>query len=156
MNLLQLNAYIEGSTGDICKAIHKEFIKRKLGNSIIVYARGKKDVNGIKCSNTVIGKISGLKSRLFGTYGFNAKFNSIKFIVIAKKFKPDILQIHNVHDHSFDIEIILKYAYRKRIKVLWTLHDCWPFTGYCSHYSSIGCEQWKNKCEKCPIYKNYI
>ena len=39
--------------------------------------------------------------------------------------------------------------------MLWTFHDCWPFTGHCSYFDSVGCEKWKTHCHTCPITKNY-
>lgn len=37
----------------------------------------------------------------------------------------------------------------------WTLHDCWAFTGHCSHFDFVGCEKWKTGCHHCPQKKNY-
>lgn len=33
--------------------------------------------------------------------------------------------------------------------VVWTFHDCWPFTGHCTHPVYTECEKWKEKCFKC-------
>lgn len=39
--------------------------------------------------------------------------------------------------------------------MIWTLHDCWSFTGQCAHFSAIGCYKWKTGCYNCPQYMNY-
>ena len=41
------------------------------------------------------------------------------------------------------------------MKVLWTLHDCWPFTGHCAYFTMAGCEKWRTHCEKCPQKSSY-
>jgi len=40
-------------------------------------------------------------------------------------------------------------------KIYWTLHDCWSFTGHCSHFDFVGCEKWKTGCFDCPQKKEY-
>ena len=39
--------------------------------------------------------------------------------------------------------------------VKWTLHDCWAFTGHCTHFDYIGCNRWKTGCAECPQKKRY-
>ena len=41
------------------------------------------------------------------------------------------------------------------MKVQWTLHDCWTFTGHCAHFEFIKCNKWQNACEHCPQKKEY-
>ena len=41
------------------------------------------------------------------------------------------------------------------IPVVWTLHDCWPFTGHCTYFDSVSCERWKSKCHDCPLKRDY-
>ena len=33
--------------------------------------------------------------------------------------------------------------------IVWTLHDCWAFTGHCAHYSALQCTKWKEGCYNC-------
>ena len=35
------------------------------------------------------------------------------------------------------------------------LHDCWAYTGHCSHYVEHKCYKWKTCCEKCKRKKDY-
>lgn len=41
------------------------------------------------------------------------------------------------------------------MQVKWTLHDCWEFTGHCSHFAYVGCEKWRTGCYACPQLKEY-
>ena len=43
--------------------------------------------------------------------------------------------------------------YRKPI--VWTFHDCWPFTGHCPFYTLASCDKWKTGYFKCPKHKDY-
>ncbi len=44
---------------------------------------------------------------------------------------------------------------RSGIPVVWTVHDCWLFTGHCYHYSSAGCYRWKTGCYSCPLKTSF-
>lgn len=74
-------------------------------------------------------------------------------ITRLKAFKEaDIIHLHWVNQGMLslrDIERILRSGKR----VVWTLHDMWPFTGVCHHAAQ--CERWKNGegCGKCPLLK---
>ena len=41
------------------------------------------------------------------------------------------------------------------MQVKWTLHDCWAFTGHCSHFSYVGCDRWRTGCHHCMQSKEY-
>ena len=49
------------------------------------------------------------------------------------------------------------FDYLKRFNkpVVWTLHDCWAFTGHCAHFDYVGCDKWKTGCYNCPQIKEY-
>ena len=53
------------------------------------------------------------------------------------------------------MELLFNYIRENNIKVIWTLHDCWAFTGQCAYFSTKQCEKWKTKCHNCPLLKNY-
>ena len=72
-----------------------------------------------------------------------------------KEIKPDIIHLHNLHGYYLNIEILFHYLATAGIPVVWTLHDCWPMTGHCAHFSFIGCDKWKMQCEHCPQKNGY-
>ena len=39
--------------------------------------------------------------------------------------------------------------------MVWTLHDCWPFTGHCAYYDYAGCSRWESGCRRCPQKRAY-
>ena len=54
-----------------------------------------------------------------------------------------------------NLEILFDYLNEVRKPVVWTLHDCWAFTGKCAHYTDVGCYKWQTQCMKCPQIKKY-
>ena len=39
--------------------------------------------------------------------------------------------------------------------VVWTFHDCWPFTGYCSDAYYVNCEKYQKECVNCDHWFAY-
>lgn len=39
--------------------------------------------------------------------------------------------------------------------MIWTLHDCWSFTGHCPYFDIAHCDKWKTGCHNCPQYREY-
>lgn len=68
--------------------------------------------------------------------------------------KPDIVHLHNIHDHWMNYRLLLSYLAKKKIPVVWTQHDQWITTGHCC-YNLVGCERWKKECHDCPMSKWY-
>ena len=66
------------------------------------------------------------------------------------RFKPDLIHLHNLHGYYINIRLLFNYIKRHNIPVVWTLHDCWAFTGHCTHFDYIGCYRWKTNCFSCP------
>lgn len=81
-------------------------------------------------------------------------FETKKLIKELKKFRPNILHLHNIHSYALNYRLLFKYIKKENIKVIWTLHDCWSFTGGCSHFDYNNCYKWKADCKKCPHLKS--
>ena len=99
-------------------------------------------------SHYVIGKITGLNG-LFSVIG------TARLIRRLRTIKADIVHLHNLHGFCINLPMLFRYLKKSGVQVIWTLHDCWAFTGHCAHYLSTKCEKWKNGCHICPIYKGY-
>ncbi|UOW67240.1 glycosyltransferase [Paraclostridium bifermentans] len=72
-----------------------------------------------------------------------------KLISDLKLIRPDIIHLHNLHGSYINYVKLFKYIKDSNIKVVWTLHDCWSFTGKCPHFTAIECYKWKDKCFDC-------
>lgn len=95
-----------------------------------------------------IAKITGLN----GCFSF---WGTRQLVRELKKFGPDVVHLHNLHNWSFDLPILFDYLKKSGVRVVWTLHDCWAFTGFCPYFSISGCVKWKTECFKCPQTKEY-
>lgn len=96
-----------------------------------------------------------LFSRITGMDGFFSILNTLKIIKSMKKNNVDLIHLHNLHGWYINIPMLFKFIKNNDIKVIWTLHDCWAFTGHCPHFDMIGCNKWRSKCHNCPQYKLY-
>ena len=64
--------------------------------------------------------------------------------------------IEELHGYYLNVPMLFDYLKDAGKPVVWTLHDCWAYTGHCCYYSMAGCEKWKTHgCSKCPQKKAY-
>lgn len=68
---------------------------------------------------------------------------------------PDVIHLHNLHGHYLNYPLLFDALKAWRVPVVWTLHDCWAFTGHCAHFSALGCGQWKTGCQNCGGLRSY-
>ena len=97
--------------------------------------------------------IHGILSRLFDNHGLASKRATKKLITKIKEIKPDIIHLHNIHGYYINYQILFDYLSTINIPIVWTLHDCWSFTGHCAHFVTVKCEKWKSGCYDCPLLK---
>lgn len=147
-----------GSTGRIVSELWK-LLKAEGHEVKVAYGFGDACVvakDDLYCINNKFGYyIHNAISRFTDRAGFYSTYHTMKLIAFIKHYKPDVVHLHNLHGYYINIRILFKYLSATRIKVVWTLHDCWAITGHCAHYSYEGCYKWKVKCHDCPQKKTY-
>lgn len=150
MKVVQINTTCGvGSTGKICSDISAMLTDRNIENYILYsYCTNSCD-NGIGCATKGYIKLQALKSKVLGNYGFNSKKATKKMIKELDRIKPTIVHLHNLHSHDCHLGMLLEYLKKTKVKVVWTFHDCFTFTGYCPHFSMAGCDKWKTECSAC-------
>ncbi|WP_201319213.1 glycosyltransferase family 4 protein [Paenibacillus sp. EPM92] len=157
MKVLQINSVCGvGSTGRIATDIHNILLEQG-HDSFIAYGRDLP----MNCDSSIrigtkydnYGHVA--LTRVFDKHGFGSKKATQDFITEVEKLDPDIIHLHNLHGYYINIEILFEYLKQANKPVVWTLHDCWAFTGHCSHFDFIGCNRWKTGCHDCPQTKNY-
>lgn len=156
MKVVQINTTCGvGSTGNICMGI-SQILTENIIENYIIYSSISNGYNlGIKSSNNKYIKWQALKSRSFGNYGFNSNKATKKIIDILNNIDPDIIHLHNIHGHDCNIELLFNYFKKNKKKLVWTFHDCWAFTGYCTHFTLAKCSKWQTKCFDCAQKKDY-
>lgn len=100
-------------------------------------------------------KLHTVKSLLLDNHGLNSISATKKLIDDLRKIKPAIVHLHNLHGYFLNYKVLFDYLKEINIPIVWTLHDCWAFTGHCAHFDFIGCDKWKYGCENCPAKKSY-
>ena len=154
MKVLQINSFGNLSTGNIATNIYKTL---KINNyeGKVAFARSTIDtsVPYIKIGNKLNMVIDGIMTRITDKAGFYSKYATKKLIKEIEKYNPDIIHLHNLHGYYLNIEILFNYLKICEKPIVWTLHDCWPFTGHCCYYNMVECYKWKNECFDC-IQKN--
>lgn len=156
MKIVQINSVPNGSTGSIMMNIHRE-LSNQGHESYVVWGRGRNAENDHEIyMNDKLGVyLHVLYSRLTGKHGFASKRATRKLLKRLDEIKPDIIHLHNIHGYYINIELLFNYLKKNNIKVVWTLHDCWSFTGHCSYFDMVKCEKWKTGCKNCPQKQSY-
>lgn len=157
MKVLQINTVVNsGSTGRIAEEIGMEII-RQGHKSFIAYGRGERPSKSklIKIGNTQDVYLHGVRTLLLDKHGLGSS-NATKTLVKEIEFiKPDIIHLHNIHGYYLNYQVLFEYIKAKGIPVVWTFHDCWPFTGHCVHFEQVSCTKWLTHCDKCPLSGKY-
>ena len=89
-------------------------------------------------------------SRVGGGYGAYSRSSTARLIRELKRFSPDIIHLHNLHTAFVNLKMLFDYCKKNNISVIWTLHDCWSFTGQCPYFTMERCDKWKTGCYDCP------
>ena len=144
-----------GSIGKICQAISELLSNKGIENYILYSGDSNGYKNGIKYCTPTSVRFSALKSRLFGNYGFNSTKDTKRLVAKLDEIKPDIVQLHNLHSHNCNLTILFDYLRKKNIKIFYTFHDCWTFTGYCPYFDMVNCKKWETECHNCVAWKKY-
>ncbi|MDD3187681.1 MAG: glycosyltransferase [Bacilli bacterium] len=155
--LVQINVVCNGSTGRIMCDIAKKATEEGF-EAYCFYGRGNpnKDVNCIKIGNKLSVYYHVFLTRLFNLHGHGSYFATKKMIKQIKNIDPDVIHLHNIHGYYLNFKVLFKYLKSDyKGKIIWTLHDCWAFTGHCAHFTVAKCNKWKNCCGNCPQIKSY-
>ena len=93
--------------------------------------------------------------RVTSLNGFGSVLGTRRLLKQLEQFRPDIVHLHNLHNGSICLPMLFGYLKKKKIKVVWTLHDCWAMTGKCAHFVTAKCEKWKTGCHHCSQLHAY-
>lgn len=160
MKVLQINSVCGiRSTGRICVELAEQ-LEREGHEVKIAYGREKVpqkyEKYAVRIGSEFDVRVNALKARCFDNEGFNAQKQTKKFLKWAEEYNPDLLWLHNLHGYYINVELLFEWIKsRPNMQVKWLLHDCWAFTGHCSHFSMKKCYKWKASCSNCPQKKEY-
>ncbi len=160
MMVLQINTvYNRGSTGNIAKGIHDICANEGI-HCLTAYRYSEEKAEPLQDTMEVSSwldcHVHNRLVRYTHLQGFYSHVKTRRFIKVIKKDKlPDIIHLHNLHGSYINLKLLFRFIKKYDIHVIWTLHDCWTFTGHCPYFTLVKCEKWKTGCHHCPSYREY-
>lgn len=159
MRIVQINSGNFGSTGNIMIGIAQK--ARESGHVCYTAcpasrSNRKRDVQDQIFIGTRFGRnLHLLLGKLTGCTGMFSVWDTHLFLRKLNQIQPDIIHLHNLHDGYINLPMLFRYIKKNGIRVVWTMHDCWPFTAQCAHFTVAQCDKWKTGCYCCPQYRSY-
>lgn len=155
MKVLEINTVCDrGSVGRIAVDIYR--ILEDLGDECqIAYGRGSAP-DGVDafCNGSWLGTgLHVLRTFVTGGHGFGSTRATRHLIEQIREWDPDIIHLHNIHGFVLQVELLFQYLHECGKPVVWTLHDCWSYTGHCAYYDYNACDGWKKGCTSCKEYR---
>lgn len=158
MRVVQINAiYGRKSTGTIVREIQSCCETHGIEGYVaysIADRPGNEVPRGYHVGNKLTAKWHALMSRIFGKQAYFNRCTTWSFLRWLGKTHPDVVHLHNLHSDYIHLNMLLRYLAKHDIATVITMHDCWYYTGGCTHYTSVGCDRWKLGCGNCPKWKN--
>ena len=160
MKIVEINSCNFGSTGKIMTDIAAN--AGRAGHCVTVCwpasrDNAKRDYSGEKI--VIGGRISrNIHLTLARITGYNGCFSVIatrRFLRKLDALSPDVMHFHNLHNCYINLPMLFRYVKKRGIPVVWTLHDCWAFTGQCAYFSEAGCTKWETACSECKRIREY-
>jgi putative colanic acid biosynthesis glycosyltransferase len=157
VRLLQINTTVNsGSTGRIAEGIGR--IAMAQGHeSYIAYGRGDRPSQSklIRIGNDWDIYWHGAYTLITDRHGFASQKATTRLVRQIEQLRPDAIGLHNLHGYYLNIKVLFEFLKQSKIPVLWTLFDCWAFTGHCTYYANINCQKWQTECHRCPKTSYY-
>lgn len=159
MRVYQLNTFCGiKSTGRIAWEIGK-LVLEDGGAVRIGYGAGEPSAGSAPHSYRIGGrlgrKLHGALRKLADAEGLGSFWATRALIRDMKAFQPELIHLHNIHGAYLHLPTLFAYLQKAGKPVVWTLHDCWPFTGHCAYFDASGCTRWQTECCHCPSQKQY-
>ncbi|MDD3920572.1 MAG: glycosyltransferase [Eubacteriales bacterium] len=157
MRVAHINVTSGLSTGRIATDICE--VTQRLGHkALLCYSRGypPRNVPGFHVGNQAGVLLHGVLARITDRAGFFSRHATRRLVKQLILYKPDIIHLHNLHGYYLDLRTLFVWLAKAGVPVVWTLHDCWAFTGHCAYYSMVKCERWRTTgCGRCPQLAAY-
>lgn len=153
MKILQINSVCDrGSTGRTTREL-AEVLEQEGHECYVAYGHG---TSTYRKSMKIGGKYenhfhNAFFTRLLGLHGYGTHAGTRKLIDWMETIAPDIVHLRNLHANYLNYPMLFEYLIKSRIPVVFTLHDCFNFTGKCSHYTAHKCYKWQSECHECPL-----
>jgi glycosyltransferase involved in cell wall biosynthesis len=154
--VLQINSVTGGSTGTIALGLSRG-IEQSGARAWVAYGRGGAAPHPriVRIGGRADAYAHGALTRIFDRHGLGSTGATRAFIRWMKSIAPDVVHLHNLHGYYLNFELLFDHLRSADVPVVWTLHDCWAFTGHCTYYDRAACVRWQTRCARCPQKHEY-
>lgn len=175
MRIAQINVVSSLSTGRIAVQLCR--ISQQAGHkALLCHSRdhAPADVFSFRIGNRLDTYVHAALARLTDRAGFFSKRATRKLIRQLEAYQPDLIHLHNLHGYYLHLPTLFAYLKKQNLPVVWTLHDCWAYTGHCAYYTTaqdappigpakrrraehhtVGCDRWQGGCGQCVLKHSY-
>ena len=140
MRVYQINVVCSaGSTGRIATDI-SHYVDKQNDKCRIAYGRGTAEsgIDSIRIETKYGSIFHAVMTRLSDRHGLYSKYATRRLIDDIRQYAPDVIHLHNIHGYYVNYELLFNFLKEYNKPVVWTLHDCWAFTGHCAHFDAVG------------------
>ena len=174
MRIAQINVVSSLSTGRIAVQLCR-LVSQHGHKALLCHSRdhAPKDIFSYRIGCMLDTYVHLGLARITDRAGFFSRFATKRLIRQLKLYKPDLIHLHNLHGYYLHLPTLFHYLKEVDIPVVWTLHDCWAYTGHCAYYTTaknapplqavrrrakqetVGCDRWMGGCGQCVLKRSY-
>lgn len=155
---VQVNSVPYGSTGSLMLKRHAELVAEGC-ESWAMWGRGRaaQAPGEFNYGSPAGVALDVAATRMDGRAGFHSQAATLRLLDKLEQLDPDVVHLHNLHGYHVNVRMLFAWLAERRQRTVWTLHDCWAFTGHCAYFVRAGCNRWKNgTCgTSCPQLDRY-
>lgn len=150
--IMQINITCgRGSTGKLSQALYRETLRQGYEARFVYSAYTPTLPEAVRIENKFQNYLRRGLNRYFGRRQKHSRPGTKRLIRYIEKEKPDLIHLHNVQQNAVDYPVFFEYLKEKQIPVVYTLHDCWSFTGGCYHFTVDECCEYRKECYYCKV-----
>ncbi len=149
------NVYKYSSIGQITYWFSRELKKR--GHECLVTVGSGEDIDDgcIVIENKYESFCHYCLSLITGYEGRFSPLATRKLIKIIDQYKPDVIQLFNLHGYYLNIYQLFRVIKRMKIPTIYTMLDEYPYLGHCCY--AYDCDKFQNECRHCKLdRKRYL
>jgi glycosyltransferase involved in cell wall biosynthesis len=155
--LVQINTVVNyTSTGRITEGIGKAAIAAGW-RSVIAFGRHPRPSASetIDLCDPLGTMVHVAATRIADRQGLHSRRATVRLVRALEQLEPDVIHLHNLHGYYLDYRFLFRHLRSAGWPVVWTLHDCWSFTGHCCYFDMADCTRWVSGCHHCPLIRGY-
>lgn len=159
--ILQINITCGyGSTGKIVVDLHNQLIEQGFHSRIAYAAYSSRIKESFRIETVFQNYLRRGCNRYLGRKYVHSSLGTYRLIRKIKRIHPDLIHLHNIQQNSVHFPMLLQFLSKYQVPVVYTLHDCWPFTGGCYHFTELNCDGYRMGCPnndcKLPKEERYL